>query len=187
SDWLRNAMDCWVVQLGVVTVEHEIVAKEPTIRVGPAGRAVISSNETLANHEIAPFVINMENEGRLSQRGRFRTKDDDLEALLMTHLRVARERWEIPEGEAVDVAIYAHGGLTDEGAAAETARTWIPHLYSNRIFPIFLMWETGAGKTLRNLFQDVVKGEAELAAAGGRFDRFKERFAEWKDARLEGL
>ena len=27
EDWLRNAMDCWVVQLGVVTVEHEVVAQ----------------------------------------------------------------------------------------------------------------------------------------------------------------
>lgn len=187
SDWLQNAMDCWVVQLGVVTVEHETVAREPTIRIGPAGRAVLSSNETLANHEIAPFVINMENEGRLSQRGRFRTKDDDLEALLLTHLRCARARWGIAPGEPVDVAIYAHGGLTNEDTAAAAARAWIPHLYTHRIFPVFIMWETGAIKTLRNLFEDFVKGEEELAAAGGRLERFRERLSEWKDARLEGL
>ena len=68
ADWLRNAMDCWVVQLGVVTVEHEEVSQAPSLRVERrAGRdvAVISSNETLADHEISPFVINMENEGRL--------------------------------------------------------------------------------------------------------------------------
>jgi hypothetical protein len=188
SDWLRNAMDCWVVQLGVITAEHEAVAGAASLRVeGRAQRAVISSNETLADHEVSPFVINMENEGRLSQRGRFRTKDDDLKALLTTHLNLARERWEIPSGKPIDIGIYAHGGLTDEDAAAKTARFWVPHLYTNRIFPIFLMWETGAVKTLRNLFEDVVKGEAELAAAGGRLDRFKQRFAEWKDVRLEGF
>ena len=49
------------------------------------------------------------------------------------------------------------------------------------------MWETGAAQTLRNMFEDVTRGEAELAAAGGRWDRFKERFSEWKDERLEGL
>ena len=37
------------------------------------------------------------------------------------------------------------------------------------------------------MFQDVTRGEAEIAAAGGRWERFKERFAEWKDERLEGL
>jgi hypothetical protein len=77
--------------------------------------------------------------------------------------------------------------LTDEDAAAETARAWIPHLYTHRIYPIFLMWETGAVGTLRNMFEDVTRGEAELAAAGGRWERFKERFSEWKDERLEGL
>ena len=37
------------------------------------------------------------------------------------------------------------------------------------------------------MFEDVTRGEAELAAAGGRWDRFKERFSEWRDERLEGL
>lgn len=190
ADWLRNAMDCWVVQLGVVTVEHEVVSQAPSLRVERrAGRdvAVVSSNETLADHEISPFVVNMENEGRLSQRGRFRTNVDDLRALLTNHLPVARERWQLGPNEPIDIAIYAHGGLTDEEAAAKTARDWVPHFYTQRIFPIFLMWETGASKTLGNMFEDVTRGEAELTAAGGRWERFKERFAEWKDERLEGL
>jgi hypothetical protein len=189
-DWLRNAMDCWVVQLGVVTAEHDVVSQAPSLRVERrAGRdvAVVSSNETLADHEISPFVINMENEGRLSQRGRFRTNADDLRALLTNHLPVARARWQLAANEPMDIAIYAHGGLTDEDAAAKTARDWVPHLYTNRIFPIFLMWETGASKTLSNMFDDVTRGEAELTAAGGRWERFKERFSEWKDERLEGL
>jgi hypothetical protein len=188
GDWLRNAMDCWVVQLGVVTVEHEVVSQAPSLRVEAAsGRALVSSNETLADHEISPFVVNMENEGRLSQRGRFRTNDDDLAALLTNHAAVACERWGLARREPLDIAIYAHGGLTDEDAAAEAARAWIPHLYTHRILPVFLMWETGAAKTLANMFEDVTRGEAELAAAGGRWERFKERFAEWKDERLEGL
>ena len=49
------------------------------------------------------------------------------------------------------------------------------------------MWETGAVETLRNMFQDVIRGEAELTVAGGRWERFKERFSEWKDERLEGV
>ena len=44
--------------------------------------------------------------------------------------------------EPVDVAIYAHGGLTDEETAARTASKWIPALYDAKIFPIFFMWET---------------------------------------------
>jgi hypothetical protein len=187
EDWLRNAMDCWVVQLGVTTVEHDEVAKSKSLRVERGGRAVVSSNETLADHEISPFVINMENEGLLSQRGRFRTNIADLEALLENHVPVAQDRWGIGKRDTMDIAIYAHGGLTDENAAAQTARAWVPHLYTHKVFPIFLMWETGAVDTLRNMFSDVIRGEAELTAAGGRWQRFKERFSEWRDARLEGL
>ena len=154
------------MQLGVVTVEHDAVSKAESLRtVKRAGRdvAVISSDETLADHEISPFVVNMENEGRLSQRGRFRTNDDDLEALLTNHVPVARALWKLGPKEPMDIAIYAHGGLTDEDAAAKTARDWVPHLYTNKIFPIFLMWETGARRTLSNMFQDVTRGEAELS------------------------
>ena len=188
SDWLRNAMDCWVVQLGVVTVKHERVASAPSLRVdAKSGRAILSSNETLADHEISPFIINVENEGRLSRRGRFRTSEDDLAALLTNHVIAARQAWKLPDKAPLDVAIYAHGGLTDEEAAAATARTWVPHLYSHQIFPIFLMWETGAKQTLANMFRDVTRGEAELTAAGGRWERLKTRFQDWKDQRLEGI
>lgn len=187
SDWLRNAMDCWVVQLGVVTVEHDNVSQASSLRVEKSGRAVVSSNETLADHEISPFVVNMENEGRLSQRGRFRTNREDLKALLENHIPVARDRWQLGLKQPMDVAIYAHGGLTDEDAAAKTARDWIPHLYTHRIFPIFLMWETGTVKTITNIFEDVTRGEAEVTAGGARWDRFKQRLSEWKNERLEGL
>jgi len=121
EDWLRNAMDCWVVQLGVATVEHDEVSRAKSLRVERSGRAVVSSNETLADHEISPFIINMENEGLLSQRGRFRTNVGDLEALLENHVPVAQQRWDIDKTGTMDIAIYAHGGLTDENAAGRCA------------------------------------------------------------------
>ena len=179
---MTNAMDCWVVQLGVVTAEHDAVARSPSLRTDRAGNAIVSRNPNLAYHEISPFVIDMENEGQLSQRGRFRTNPDDLRALIDHHLLHAAEQWNIAKTAHIDVAIYAHGGLTNEDAAAETARVWIPHLYSNRIFPIFLMWETGAFETLGNIFEDTVKGETEKIRGG-----FKDEFKEWWNERLEGL
>ena len=186
NDWLRNAMDCWVVQLGVVTADHEEVARSSSLRVNRAGGAVLARDPVLADHEISPFVVNMENEGRLSTRGRFRTNVDDLRMLIDHHIPLAAQRWGIQPGAAIDIALYAHGGLTDEEAAAETARAWVPHLYSNRIFPIFLMWETGAFDTLGNLFEDAVKGEAEKTG-GERWNRFKRDFKDWLNDRMEGL
>lgn len=187
EDWIENAMDCWVVQLGVVTVEHEAVAGATSLRLDArTGAAVVSNNTTLADHEIAPFVINMENEGQLSRRGRFRTGPEDLRLLMEHHLPEACRVWGLKKTDTVDIALYAHGGLTGEDAAAATARSWIPHLYTERVFPIFLMWETDAFSTLSNIFEDAVKGEAEKTG-GERWNRFRKRFEEWRDERLEGL
>jgi len=183
ADWLENAMDCWVVQLGVVTAEHEKVAAASSLRVED-GHVALARDPVLADHEIAPFVINTENNGRLSQRGRFYTREEDMVRLLDHHLREACERWNVRD--TVDVAVYAHGGLTDEAAAAATARAWIPMLYSQKIFPIFLMWETGGFKTVCNIFEDAVRGETEKTQ-GKRWDAVLDKLDEWRNKRLEGL
>lgn len=203
DDWLQNAMDCWVVQLGVVTSEHEKVAQYATLQppkevlaadallaVKAAGRAVaLATDENLADHQIGPFVVDMENNGELSQRGRFRTNPDDLVQLLDFHLRTACEEWKLGTADSVDVAVYAHGGLVDEDAAAQTARTWIPLLRSNGIFPIFLMWETGAFKTLTGLLDDFAAEQDKAArdTAGGWWDRFKDAVEDWKNERIESF
>jgi hypothetical protein len=197
SDWRQNAMDCWVAQLGVVTMEHEAVAQAVSLRlddqdvrhtrrVAGSPAVVLSSDSELANHEISPFVIDMQNEGRLSDRGRFRTHEDDLKFLLDHHLSVACERWGVGENGTVDVAIYAHGGLVGEEAAAESARQWIPLLYGNRIFPIFLMWETAALSTVFNIIEDAIEGD-DRRIAGKWWENFKNRVVAWKDERIEGL
>lgn len=186
EDWLENAMDCWVVQLGVVTAENAAIARAPSLRTDRAGNAIVSRDANLAYHEIAPFVIDMENEGQLSQRGRFRTSPDDIRALVEHHLAHAAHSWNVPRNGHLDIALYAHGGLTGEDAAAEAARAWIPHLYSQRIFPIFLMWETAAFQTFGNIFEDAVRGEVEKTG-GQRWDRFRAELREWWNERLEGL
>lgn len=188
SDWLQNAMDCWVAQLGVVTAEHEAIANAVSLRRDrdDPDRAVVSSNPVLAAHEISPFVINMENNGRLSARGQFRTQESDIDALLGIHLVQACKDWKLGENGVVDVAIYAHGGLNNEDAAAASARFWIPKLYNERIFPIFLMWETGAIKTVVNLIEDKIASDA-AERAGGAWARFKDELKEFWNERIETL
>ena len=96
----------------------------------------------LRNRELSPFIINMGNNGALSNCGDFRTTPDDVRAMADVHLVAARKKWGL-EDKPVDVCIYAHGGLVDEDKAARVAAQWVPMLYERRIFPIFLMWETG--------------------------------------------
>ena len=180
EDWLKNAMDCWVAQMGVVTDLHEEIARSTSLRLRD-GKVHIASNLTLRSREITPFIIDMENNGRLSNTGDFRTSEGDIEALVTQHLAHARTTWGLGANDAVDIAIYAHGGLTSESDAAATAAQWIPALYDNKIFPIFLMWETDLMSTLKNRLEDMLRGEPRLA--GGLADVAKT----WWNERLERL
>lgn len=180
EDWLDNAMDCWVAQIGVVTDLHLEIAQSPTLRLR-GGKVQLAAEPNLRMREISPFIVDMENNGRLSNTGAFRTQDADLDALVNQHLSTARASWGLKDKDAIDIAIYAHGGLTSEGDAAETAAKWIPALYDNNIFPIFMMWETGLWSTLQNRVEDVIKGQPR--PTGGLFDGVRG----WWNERLERM
>lgn len=180
EDWLDHAMDCWVAQLGVVTELHLTIAQSPTLRVD-AGKVQLAAESSLRKREISPFIIDMENNGRLSNIGDFRTQESDIEALVTHHLGIARSAWGLGKHDPMDIAIYAHGGLTSEDGAGETAAKWIPALYEQQIFPIFLMWETDLWSTLKGRLEDMLAGQAR--PAGGFFDEVKS----WWNERLEKL
>lgn len=180
DDWIENGMDCWVAQLGVVTELREKIAESTTLRVSD-GIVRLASDARLRKHEIGPFIIDMENNGRLSNTGQFRTRDSDISALVNDHLAKACAVWKLRDNDPVDIAIYAHGGLTSEEAAAETAARWIPALYERRIFPIFLMWETDLWSTLRNRLKDMAEEQPRPAAG------LMEGMRRWWNARLERL
>jgi hypothetical protein len=180
NDWIDNAMDCWVAQLGVVTTEHEDLAKSVTLRQDAADKVKLAGSRVLRNREIAPFIINMGNNGKLSNSGTFRTTPDDVRAIVDVHLQEARVRWGL-KGKPMDVCIYAHGGLVDEDKAADTAAQWIPLLYDQKIFPVFLMWETGFMTTLLNMVEDALRGVPR--PAGGARDGLER----WWNQRLERL
>jgi hypothetical protein len=168
QDWRENAMDCWVVQMGVVTALHLELARSPTLRLAK-GKVELAAEEKLRNHELAPFIIDMENDGALSTSGDFRTSVGDVKALVSTYLERARSDWGLAPNDPVDIAVYAHGGLVSEKEAANTAARWIPALYENRIFPVFLMWETDLLKTLENMAEELILGEPRRTAGVARW------------------
>jgi hypothetical protein len=171
DDWLTNAMDCWVAQLGVVTADHQAIAKSLSLRTDAAGKVVLSASAVLRNREISPFVLNMGNNGALSNSGDFRTTPDDVRAMADVHLAAARKKWGL-EQAPVDVCIYAHGGLVGEGKAATIAAQWVPMLYEARIFPVFLMWETGFFSTVIDRIEDAIKGVERPTGFGEAHDRW---------------
>ena len=180
GDWLRNAMDCWVAQLGVVTQEHRDIAEAVTLRTGDDGQVALAVNPVLRLRELSPFIVNMGNNGALSNSGVFRTRPDDVRALIDVHLAEARRRWRLGPADPVDVCVFAHGGLVGEEAAAAIAAQWVPLLYDRRIFPVFLMWETDFFSTALGCIEDAVRGVPRTGGGGLAFER-------WWNERLERL
>lgn len=183
EDWLANAMDCWVAQLGVPTDQHREVAAAVSLRT--TGRKVtLASDVTLRNRELSPFIVNVANNGMLSGSGTFRTLPSDLNALATIHLDAALDVWKLRPGQPIDIAIYAHGGLVGEEAAADTAARWIPALYDAKVFPVFIMWESDILSTLKNRLADILvtsPTEIERRTAGVK-DQWLQR---WWNTRLE--
>jgi hypothetical protein len=168
SDWVDNSMDAWVAQLGVTTSIRETIAQTDSIATTGTGsrlEVVFASAPILQSHQMMPFIINVGNNGTLSSMGAYRTGPDDLKALIGHHLETARANFGLDAGEPVDVAIYAHGGLTSEEDAAKTFALWFPELYNAHIFPIFLMWETDPLSTIRYRLEDFYRQRA--IPAGG--------------------
>lgn len=177
DDWMRNAMDCWVVQLGVVTHEHERISNSITLRTD-GKKVTLAAGKVLRDREISPFIVNVGNNGKLSGSGAFRTTPDDLRAIVDVHMNAAREKWGLKD-KPMDVCVYAHGGLVGEDDAAEAAAEWIPLLYENQIFPVFLMWETDFITTVRNIIRDAASGVPRTTGGIG------ERLERWWNQRLE--
>jgi len=160
TDWLKNGMDAWVTQLGVISEFREKIAEATSVVTSGDGgglRVRLASDPTLRNHQMMPFIINVGNNGELSQTGGFRTNLGDLKAIFERHLPAARREFGLKPKERIDVAIYAHGGLTGEDGAAETFGEWFPALYEAKIMPIFLMWETEPLSTIRYRLEDFFK------------------------------
>lgn len=188
ADWRQNAMDCWVAQLGVVTDEHRAVSASPTLRVdAESGQVQLSSNRQLAAHEIAPFVVNIAPDGALSSRGRFRTNEEDLDLIVSEHLPRARALWALAADEPVDVAIVFHDGLAGEEGALDRALHWVSVLYSQRIFPVVVLWETDAAGAVRSLLEAKVEEDEHTPKRPAPWRAVTPTaLLAWHDERLEG-
>ena len=191
TDWQTNGMDAWIGQLGV-NISHVVddlefglnfsrVAGKSSAMAGDQS-LLLSSNQNLSAQQISPYVIDLENNGTLSSGGQFSTQPDDLHDLLSFYLPKAIEQWKLSENKPIDVAIYAHGGLTPEETAAKTARTWVPALFARRIFPIFLMWESGWADILKDIAKDAFGRVSGMAGAS-----FWGKATDWWDERIENL
>lgn len=193
ADWEANGMDAWVGQLGVRrSVQHvKDLASGLNFNLvrnldgdkRPAQAILLSGNDSIRAQQINPYIINLGNNGELADTGPYATRETDLEALFKIYLPNAASQFGLTPEQPIDIAIYVHGGLTNEDGAAKIAETWVSGFFSRKIFPIFVMWETGFLETLIDVLKDFTANAQPAVAGAGFFDPL----TDWWDARLESL
>lgn len=164
EDWMLHATDCWVAQLGVpisFNLWREQGSTDTTAGLQRAGRMV-------PLNEIRPYVVDIGNNGLLSDSGEYWTTEEDLSRLFQS-IQEKSKNWSKPR-----VMLYLHGGLNDERAVAERIVGYRDVCIANEIYPIHVMWETGFWESLTSSVLDL-------------FTREDERVADWLKKLRDGL
>ncbi|MFT7776888.1 C1 family peptidase [Roseateles sp.] len=90
--------------------------------------------------------------------------------------------------KVVKLAIYAHGGLNNEGSSIQRIRVLAPYFTANGIYPLFFTWKTGPGETLKDILEDLKHRVVDSAdRSAGWLDRLRDAAAEAKDRAIEAV
>jgi hypothetical protein len=174
EDFMLHATDVWVAQLGV-PVEVDLWAKgsaDSTAGVARASAAVPLS-------EIRPYVIDTGNSGRLSDSGDYWTTPRDVQRLFNETIPAATVDW--PKKR---ILLYLHGGLNSELDVAKRIIAFRDVFLANEIYPIHLMWESGAGETLQDILRNLL-GDERSGATADWMRKVREGLLEARDRSVE--
>ena len=174
EDWLMHATDCWVAQLGVpvsLDLWKNGLATETT-----AGQA--RAQEAIPLADIRPYVVDIGNNGRLSDSGQYWTTREDISRLFES-IQARTSTWKTPR-----IMLYMHGGLNDEAATARRIVAFRDVLLANEIYPIHIMWETGFWESLKSGVLDLFTSDDERSGANW-LKKMRDGLIEAKDRTIE--
>ncbi len=177
EDYMLHATDVWLAQLGVpISLRNwsHANAADTTAGLYRATRAIPLS-------DIRPYVIDIGNNGELSNSGVYWTTVEDVERLFNDIIPEATNAWQQKR-----IMLYLHGGLNDETAVAQRIVAFKEKFLANEIYPLHIMWESGVWESLGGIIEDLFTDVDERA--GGVADwlgNFREGLIEAKDRSLE--
>jgi len=179
EDYLLHATDVWVAQLGV-PVSMNLWEKYESISTAGLHRA--SSEIPLA--DIRPYVIDVGNNGRLSDSGAYWTTEEDLQRLFTESIpnKAKEKNWKKKR-----VMLYLHGGLNDEKAVARRIVAFRDVCLENEIYPLHIMWESGAAESINGIIRDKFTDEDTRSggAIGNWLRKTRDGLIEAKDRTFE--
>lgn len=157
EDFMMHATDVWVAQLGVPVIA-DLWAQGAADVTSGAFRA----GQAISLNDIRPYVIDVGNNGLLSDRGDYWTTEEDLQRLFLETIPKETKSWQTRR-----VMLYLHGGLNSEKDAAKRIVAFRDVCLANEIYPLHVMWESDWFSTINDLLADHFN--AADARAGGTF------------------
>ncbi len=175
EDYLLHATDVWVAQLGVPVTADLWTAGETDTTEG-----MQRASQAVPLAAIRPYVIDVGNNGELSSSGSYWTTEQDLTRLFDHVIPEAAKTWSKRR-----VLLYVHGGLNDEQAVARRIVAFRDVLLANEIYPLHVMWESGAMESLNGMIRDLFTDVDERAGAAEWMHRLRDGLIEAKDRSVE--
>ncbi|HIV70070.1 MAG TPA: peptidase C1 [Candidatus Aquabacterium excrementipullorum] len=156
ADWLANAMDAWVVAMGVPGV----VVGRVSAQGSGANGAAAGVNKSLwwSEDQAYRHSVVLGNDGRVN---RYLT-EDELSRTLLHQVAGLPDQWFRTQSQSKRkrLVLYAHGGLNREGAAISRVRAMGRHFIANDCYPLFLVWKTGLLESIGGMLSDTFRPKA---------------------------
>ncbi len=171
DDWLDNAMDAWVAQLGV-----------PINVTTAAGTAVALSGDVKNAQSqplefVRPFVISVGGNGQLKTTGTYATSEADLVRMFEEDIPTRTADWQRKR-----LMLFAHSGLESEEQQLENILEMGTMLVGEEIYPLAFHWHSGFFETLERILQDALR---RRGPEGRKIDFAKEFMLDRLDSALE--
>ena len=176
EDFMLHATDVWAAQLGV-PVALDLWAAGAADTTEGMSRA----ESAIPLEQVRPFIVDVGNNGELSRKGDYWTTEADVNRLFHEVIPDRAKDWPVRR-----VLLYLHGGLNSEAATARRVVAFRDVLLENEIYPLHVMWESGAFETLRHIVGDLFNAADDRAGAAAEWmRRLRDGLREGKDISLE--
>lgn len=164
DDWAANATDVWVARLGAPILLSSPNTLAKTFSVTTSG------SELLPFKELRPHVISLGNNGVLKATGTFGNTESDVARIFEEYIPDITKGWKNKR-----ILFYAHGGLVGENAVLQRLSDYRQALLAKEIYPIFFVWHSDLGSTIKGLVHDAVKQRQPEEKVSAVFDFLLDR------------
>ena len=177
EDFLDSVYDAWVARPGVPNTPFATGRSRTALATG--GEMVTAPGPDL--RRLKAHVVNLGNNGRLSDHGRFVSTPQQVQGAF-EHMARWHDFW-LQHGLTTKrhVVLYVHGGLVGEQGGLETAQKHLNWWLNNGVYPLSFVWQSGSGETLFSQLADLVGRRLPAGGIGfdlvEQFDRLVEKFA----------